>query len=76
MLTEVSSISHNYIACGHTDLRKSIDGLAAIVQESFKMNPFQQTLFLFSGRRFGLSRIEFRERALRGEIPGVVKASW
>ena len=41
MLTEVSSISHIYIACGHTDLRKSIDGLAAIVQESFKMNPFQ-----------------------------------
>lgn len=27
-------------------------------------------------RRFGLSRIEFRERALRGEIPGVIKASW
>lgn len=27
-------------------------------------------------RRFGLSRIEFRERALRGEIPGVTKASW
>ena len=27
-------------------------------------------------RRFGLSRITFRERALRGEIPGVTKASW
>jgi len=27
-------------------------------------------------RRFGLSRIEFRERALRGELPGVIKASW
>lgn len=27
-------------------------------------------------RRFGLSRIEFRERASRGEIPGVTKASW
>jgi small subunit ribosomal protein S14 len=27
-------------------------------------------------RRFGLSRIEFRERALKGELPGVVKASW
>ncbi len=27
-------------------------------------------------RRFGLSRLEFRERALRGELPGVVKASW
>jgi small subunit ribosomal protein S14 len=27
-------------------------------------------------RRFGLSRIEFRERASKGEIPGVIKASW
>lgn len=26
--------------------------------------------------RFGLSRIAFRELALRGEIPGVRKASW
>jgi small subunit ribosomal protein S14 len=27
-------------------------------------------------RRFGVCRICFRELALRGEIPGVVKASW
>ncbi len=27
-------------------------------------------------RRFGLCRICFREMALNGEIPGVVKSSW
>jgi small subunit ribosomal protein S14 len=27
-------------------------------------------------RRFGLCRICFRQRALDGEIPGVVKISW
>jgi small subunit ribosomal protein S14 len=27
-------------------------------------------------RQFGLCRICFRELALRGDIPGVVKASW
>ena len=27
-------------------------------------------------RRFGLCRICFRERAMRGELPGVLKASW
>lgn len=27
-------------------------------------------------RKFGLSRIAFRELALDGKIPGVVKASW
>ena len=27
-------------------------------------------------RKFGLGRIKLREYAMRGEIPGVVKASW
>lgn len=27
-------------------------------------------------RQFGLSRIAFRERAVKGEIPGVTKSSW
>jgi small subunit ribosomal protein S14 len=27
-------------------------------------------------RRFGLCRICFRERALKGELPGVTKSSW
>ncbi len=27
-------------------------------------------------RRFGLCRICFREMALKGQIPGVVKSSW
>ncbi len=27
-------------------------------------------------RRFGLSRISFREHASKGEIPGVTKSSW
>jgi small subunit ribosomal protein S14 len=27
-------------------------------------------------RKFGLCRICFRELALRGDIPGVVKSSW
>jgi small subunit ribosomal protein S14 len=27
-------------------------------------------------RKFGISRIAFRELALEGKIPGVTKASW
>jgi len=27
-------------------------------------------------RKFGLSRLQFREMALRGEIPGIKKSSW
>ena len=40
-----------YIACGHTDLRKSIDGLAAMVSQNFYLDPFQIALFLFCGRK-------------------------
>lgn len=27
-------------------------------------------------RRFGLCRLCFRERAVKGELPGVLKATW
>ena len=40
-----------YLACGYTDLRKGIDGLAALVQQQFHLDPFQNTLFLFCGRQ-------------------------
>ena len=40
-----------YIACGYTDLRKGIDGLARLVQQQFELDPFTNTLFLFCGRR-------------------------
>jgi len=50
MLANFSSIEQIYIACGHTDMLKSINNLAAIVQQNFKIAPFQPALFLFSGR--------------------------
>ena len=41
-----------YLACGKTDMRKSIDGLAAIVEGSFKLSPFDDALFVFcNGQR-------------------------
>ncbi len=40
-----------YIACGYTDLRQGIDGLAVMVQQQFQLDPFTNTLFLFCGRR-------------------------
>ena len=49
MLSEFSG--EVYIALGYTDLRRGIDGLAAIVQERFELDPFTNTLFLFCGRR-------------------------
>ncbi len=39
-----------YLACGATDLRKSIDGLAALVQQGFALNPFSPAWFVFCNR--------------------------
>jgi transposase len=39
-----------YLACGKTDMRKSINGLVAVVEGSFGLNPFTQALFVFCNR--------------------------
>jgi transposase len=46
-----TSASPVYLACGATDMRKSIDGLAAAVQEQFALDPFSSALFVFCNRR-------------------------
>ena len=50
MLKELTA-ANIYIVCGHTDMRKSIDGLAAIVKQQFDLDLFSDSLFLFCGRR-------------------------
>ena len=43
---------HVYIACGYTDLRNGVDGLSLLVQNQFRLDPFDEgTLFLFCGRK-------------------------
>ncbi len=51
MLGDLSRAEQIYIACGYTDMRKSIDGLAAIIQQNMKLDPFQNSVFLFCGKR-------------------------
>jgi transposase len=40
-----------YVACGYTDMRKQIDGLAQLVEQNFHLSPFENAFFLFCGRR-------------------------
>ena len=51
MLVKNITAEYVFLACGHTDMRKSIDGLAAIVQQNFKLDPFSKDVFMFCGRR-------------------------
>jgi transposase len=39
-----------WIATGHTDMRRGMPGLALLVQEGLKRDPFAGDIFLFRGR--------------------------
>jgi transposase len=39
-----------YLACGRTDMRKAINGLAAVIGSSFKADPCGEALFVFCNR--------------------------
>jgi transposase len=39
-----------YLACGATDLRNSIDGLCAIVQDRFRIDVYGEAIFVFCNR--------------------------
>ena len=46
----LNQIQNVYLATGITDLRKSIDGLVTIVQTQFKLDIYNQSLFVFCNR--------------------------
>ena len=56
---------NEHIVCGRTDMRKSIDGLCAIIQEQFSME-IDHALFLFCGRKCD------RIKAILKEPDGIV----
>jgi transposase len=60
MLT-LSGVQRVYLASGSTDLRKSIDSLAALVQESFGLDPFSPCLFVFCNRERNKLKILYWE---------------
>ena len=46
-----------WIATGHTDMRRGMQGLALTVQESLKRDPHAGDLYIFRGRRGDLAKI-------------------
>ena len=51
MLGDISGISKLYCVTGATDMRRSIDGLMAIIRDTYQMDPYANALYLFCGRR-------------------------
>jgi len=46
-----------YLSCGVTDLRKSFNGLVAIVKLQFKLDPYSKSMFVFCNRNRNLVKI-------------------
>jgi transposase len=46
-----------WIATGHTDMRRGMQGLALTVQEELKRDPHAGDLYIFRGRRGDLAKI-------------------
>ena len=42
MLEDAAGIRRVVLACGSVDLRKGIDGLAMIIGDKYKQNPFEK----------------------------------
>lgn len=53
MLGGITAADDTFIVCGRTDMRKSIDGLCAIVQNQLHMDPRRSAVYLFCGNRCG-----------------------
>ena len=48
-----------HLAYGYTDMRKGMDGLALLVQEVLRQDPFSGHLFVFRGRKANLIKVVF-----------------
>jgi transposase len=46
--------AHVWLACGYTDMRKAMDGLAMLAQQVLAEDPFSGALLAFRGKRGGL----------------------
>ena len=51
-----------YLAVGHTDMRKAINGLSLLVEEVLGADPFSGHLFVFSHRRRRMVKLLYWDR--------------
>lgn len=68
--TITQGAEHIYLACGHTDFRKQIDGLSSLVTLKYHLDPYSPVcVFLFCNRKRNCLK------ALRFEADGFLLAT-
>lgn len=61
MLGDISLATNIYIVTGYTDMRKSIDGLCAIILDQLKAEPDNHAIYLSCGKRCDRIKVLLRE---------------
>ena len=61
MLGDISGAANIYIITGYTDMRKSIDGLCAIIMSHLQHEPGGNSIYLFCGKRCDRIKVLLRE---------------
>lgn len=56
-MLDIDKVTTIYLACGVTDLRKSIDGLTMSVESELKLDPFEKALFVFCNKQMNRLKI-------------------
>lgn len=56
-MLNIDKVNTVYLACGVTDLRRSIDGLIMRVQTELKLDPFEKALFVFCNKQMNKLKI-------------------
>ncbi len=56
-MLNINSVDIVYLACGVTDLRKSIDVLILEVETHLNLDPFEKALFVFCNRQMNRIKI-------------------
>jgi transposase len=62
MIGDISLATNIYIITGYTDMRRSIDGLYAIIMDMLGEEPDQTSIYLFCGKRCDRIKILLREQ--------------
>lgn len=71
MLGDLSGVSKIFIITGRTDMRKSFDGLMAIIRDVYKLDPYANAVYLFCGRdsrKLKVIKKQYRHRIFLHQI--------
>lgn len=61
MIGDISLATNIYVITGYTDMRRSIDGLYAIIMDKLGEEPDRLSIYLFCGKRCDRIKILLRE---------------